>query len=472
MWASDLPAKIPRPQRLHSQPALERYHTKVVSNPHLNKSLTHASINKLLRDELRDATFRDIPDLIEHLLPTSALPNGCSPSQILSYIETQTKIGHISGSLFKDGQWQLDAFSLDKFATPSQELACASFFNVIGALAAQATDSVMKRLWVSHFHKQRLPGIRAVRQPDVALFDNHLDLESDVILRIATKPGPKEKPNFERLANSSQTFQTVRTTCQVKSNVSLISKARHELAGDAYFIFSSQDNRRYVLGISFCGTSFSLSLFDRAGALHSTTFDINGHPLKFIQLIAGLSLGADDVLGYDPTIEMQGQERFICVGDKRYQILNTEYISDMVRGRGTVCYRVSRDGAEYAIKDVWADRAREHTEIAMLQAAADANVQGVPTCMHTSVVCVNGREDSTSWPRQCIQPSHPHFTAIHHVEVREHRRHVITPFASPLISFTSKFELLSVLRDVINGKYFGAHSAFRMMMKRRQHTNT
>jgi Fungal protein kinase len=193
-----------------------------------------------------------------------------------------------------------------------------------------------------------------------------------------------------------------------------------------------------------------LSLFDRAGALHSKLFDINDYPSDFIRLVVGLSSCSNTLLGYDPTITSEAEGRFIHVNNTRYKILETEFIGDMIRGRGTVCYRVSWEGQEYAIKDVWADMSRTHTEVEFLKAAG--NIKGVPTYIDHMTVRIDSedRDDLTSWVRSHIPSTYYRYEKIKKVEVRQHQRVVMHPFASPLMQFKSKVEFLSVLRDVIH----------------------
>jgi hypothetical protein len=437
----------PSPIEAHSASLAEPVVAKVVSDPNPSKPLTHSHIDKILRNELKDAEFSNIPGLIDHIFPDSALPNGLSPQQILKHIENTTlKNGK---QLYKDGTWNLPLFTRDRFSSPKQEAGCAKLFNSIVALAASAGDAVqITRIWSSSYSNRGLPGSRATRQPDIVLLDNSHDtpLLPQTVLQSAISTTKTRKPVMPVGA-----FQTLGATCQVKSTSQRSSKAREELAQDAYFIFSSQDNRRYVLGISFCGVDIGLSLFDRAGALHSLSFDIDNHPLQFIRLIVGLSYCSDTLLGYDPTITTRAGCRYIRLNGADYQILSTEFIADMVRGRGTICYRAIRDEKEYAIKDLWADTGRSHQEVEFLQAAEENNIPGVPICCNSAVIRIDSqdRNDLTSWARECIQPTHKRYEDVKKVEVREHRRLVMQPFALPLMQFASKIELLSVLRDVI-----------------------
>jgi hypothetical protein len=420
--------------------------TKIGSDPNPDKLLTHSPLDVLLANETRDANFRSIAGLIEHVFPDSELP--LPPEDILTYIQEYPS----PGPLFVEGRWRLDLFSDDRFSTKGQEHNCSCFFNAVGALIALAGNrKEVPRIW-SCYSDRALPGIRASRRPDVALFDKtHCEgfYTPKRTLQRALHP-----PDVPSTADPNHNWGNIVSTSQIKSSPNGITAAQSQLLQDAYFIFSSQDNRRYVLGFGFCQASAFLSLFDRSGAIHSEIFDIDTHPCLFIRLISGLVFSTPTRVGYDPTIgrlERNGT-RFIRVGPDRYDLLDTVFIGDVVRGRGTVCYHVSRDGKEYAIKDIWTDSTRQHTERIFLDAAYKAGVSGVPTCITRIVVLVEGRKDSTSWARECVPPDH-RSPAKRDVEIRVHERLVLQPFATPLVQFRSKTELLSALRDVIQSEY-------------------
>lgn len=158
------------------------------------------------------------------------------------------------------------------------------------------------------------------------------------------------------------------------------------------------------------------------------------------------------ILGYDPTITFEGERRFLSVGDISYEILKTEFIGDMIRGRGTVCFHVSRGDKEYVVKDSWVDTGHSRSERDFLKSAGGAGVTGVPKFIADTIVQVNGRDDLTSWARACIEEKDRSFPALKFIDTRKHQRLLIEPFAVPLVHFKSKFELLSVLRDAIRSK--------------------
>lgn len=412
---------------------------KLSSEPGPNKELTVSHVGLALQTELKDAEFIKVHGLVDHIFPDATL--GISPEAVLAFS------GQQSHPIHTNGKWSLATFSPEGFTSLGQEDSCAHLLNAVGALATLAAGkNAPKRLWVPYNNKG-LPGIDATRQPDIGLFDNcDPPTSATEVIRLATsRELPPRCP--------TQTYQTLRSTCQVKSNTGGSSSARRQLRQDAYFAFSSQCNRRYFLGISFCGTKVALSLFDRSGCVHSKYFDVDEEPLTFIRLVAGLSSGSNTAIGYDPTItcDSKGDPTSIRIESQEYAVVRTEFIGDMIRGRGTVCYHARRNGTDYAVKDGWAKVALRPEED-MLRAAQ--GIRGVPVLVAAWDVQVDGRPDSTSWPRACIlySTSGPGADTLAKLEVRQHRRLVMTPFASPLTTFKSKVELLSALRDVIQGE--------------------
>jgi len=427
-----------QPLRARSVPLLVQ---KVSSNPDACKPLTHSSIDDLLTAELNNAVIKDIPGLLEHIIPDTALP--ASPSNILSEIN----LSYPTIAPQREGPLQLKSlFDLKSTHRCLTEESSARLFNIVTACAAKAARlPTVRRVWTAAYCNKGLPGIRATRRPDVALFDLLQPLPPDELLKRAQSRRPR--PLHEEKSHS---FHSLRSTCQVKCSPTHQLKSRGELAQDAYFIFSAQCNRRFVLGISLCGLEAGLSYFDRAGALHSILFPIDQTPLLFIRLVVGLSLGRDDMIGYDTTIS-DGPLRHIKVEDTYYQIVETLFISDMIRGRGTICYRASRDGKDFVIKDIWANVNNQPTEVEILKRIAENGIQGVPVFEQAAVVKNGGRTDTTAWARSCIPSTGPQRALLPRIETREHRRIVMSPFAKPLYEFQSKIELLTALRDAILG---------------------
>ncbi|KAF8959468.1 hypothetical protein BDZ97DRAFT_1387901 [Flammula alnicola] len=52
----------------------------------------------------------------------------------------------------------------------------------------------------------------------------------------------------------------------------------NQLTNGAYMVFSSQDERRFHIGVSFCQTEVRVYVFDRAGVIGSVKFDLQKEP--------------------------------------------------------------------------------------------------------------------------------------------------------------------------------------------------
>lgn len=187
------------------------YVAKLASNPAPNKDLTHNAIDHIIKDELKGHTLMDVPGLIEHVFPDSALPNGTIPQKIFSYIQNPPLAN--SPPLYKAGQWSLAPFSPDRFSKKGQELGAARFFNAICAMSALAAGSAMERAWTAEYATRGLSGISVTRQPDVILFDNELlgtRRPPQAILDAAFKqPIALTRKNLRRQRRGVESFQNL-----------------------------------------------------------------------------------------------------------------------------------------------------------------------------------------------------------------------------------------------------------------------
>lgn len=76
-------------------------------------------------------------------------------------------------------------------------------------------------------------------------------------------------------------------------------------------VFAAQDNRRFVLGFTICGSSMRVWLFDRLGGIASEPFDINKDGLRFVFVILGFLWMDEEQLGFDPTIISENNTRYV-----------------------------------------------------------------------------------------------------------------------------------------------------------------
>ena len=86
-----------------------------------------------------------------------------------------------------------------------------------------------------------------------------------------------------------------------------------EMNNYAYCIFEVQEFRRFVHAFSLYGKDARVSIYDRAGVVHSEKFDITTHPLSFLQMILAFAYFDDKDLGYDPSVKMEGNKRTINI---------------------------------------------------------------------------------------------------------------------------------------------------------------
>ncbi|KUI73954.1 hypothetical protein VM1G_09464 [Cytospora mali] len=138
------------------------------------------------------------------------------------------------------------------------------------------------------------------------------------------------------------------------------SQAGLDLARYAREVFAAQDNRRYVLGFTLCGSFMRLWEFDRLGAIASEKFDIHEDALQFVYTILGFIWASDTELGFDPTILTVDGQRFIQIernNQTEHLILDRVIrCSSCIAGRATICWKAHRKGSPQSplvVKDSW-----------------------------------------------------------------------------------------------------------------------
>ncbi|KAH6646842.1 hypothetical protein BKA67DRAFT_525584 [Truncatella angustata] len=188
---------------------------------------------------------------------------------------------------------------------------------------------------------------------------------------------------------------------ELKSNLSADkpSEAWLDLGRYAREVLAAQDNRRYVLGFTICGSAMRLWEFDRLGGIASDQFDVHKDALRFIRAILGFLWMSEEHLGFDPTI--------VTVGDKRYLEIMRDGIQERlvidrvmrrapcIAGRATTCWKAHREGearTPLVIKDSWQYTEREE-EGELLQNATDKGVVSIARYYHHETVQVAGKDD-------------------------------------------------------------------------------
>ncbi|RFU72772.1 serine threonine- kinase sgk2 [Trichoderma arundinaceum] len=171
-----------------------------------------------------------------------------------------------------------------------------------------------------------------------------------------------------------------------------------DLARYAREVFAAQDNRRFVLGFTLCGSLMRLWAFDRLGGIASERFDVNQDPLEFVSVVIGFLLMNNEQLGYDPTILKSGNRQYIEIQrDGQTEKLFLEQVifrQACIVGRATTCWKAYREGDKktFVVKDSWQYPER-HEEGLMLREADAKGVENIAKYHHHEVVRVGGIVD-------------------------------------------------------------------------------
>ncbi|KAJ6612801.1 hypothetical protein B0H10DRAFT_1881741 [Mycena sp. CBHHK59/15] len=378
----------------------------------------------MLVAEIDAAKLEDVPGLVTLLFPDDCLP--MRPTDILAALSSSS-----GGSkpLYRISKWQGCPDLTVASKNGDAETMLVKFFHKFGERVADVCRAAGKTLptenteWTAQFATDSVPDAPNTRYPDLLL----------------------------GIAGKRCRWVDIMIHGELKSSASGKTQSIVQLMNGAYLLFSSQDNRRFLISLSIIGYDIRVVIFDRAGMAVAKPFNIHQDPESFIRVLTGLMFANDPaVLGYDTTIKVTGAGRFIDVAGTQYKIIKTVFISDVIRGRGTVCWHVRHDGRDFVIKDIWADKSRPHTEAEILRMAQD--VEGVPKVVADVVVQINGVDDSTKNLRSTIrgpEDGKTLFEAYSNVEERVHRRLVLTPYALSLTSFKSRKELISIFIDVV-----------------------
>lgn len=167
-------------------------------------------------------------------------------------------------------------------------------------------------------------------------------------------------------------------------------------------VFAAQDERRFVLGFTLCGSLMRLWSFDRLGGIASERFDVNRNPLELITIVLGFLMMNNEQLGYDPTIVKSGMQRYIEVQrdgqTERFILDQLIFRQPCIVGRATTCWKAHRDGDDgetrrtFVIKDSW-QYPECNEEGLMLQEATRKGVTNMAKYYHHEVVQVGGIDD-------------------------------------------------------------------------------
>lgn len=311
---------------------------------------------------------------------------------------------------------------------PGWEAQMARHLNHFGKVIAEVTKCPIRREWTSARCQTPLSGSPHDRKPDIILCPT----------------GTKTDKLYH--------WRQVDGVLETSSTVAPAVKIRNTVMAKAFCMYTEQHARRYIVNAWIVGGRFGLAYYDRSGEVVAEYFYKSQHNL--VRLIAGLMFGTDQLLGYDPTVLRQdGHVTDVYVVGNRYQVVCTLFTSQVLRGRGTVCWLAKKDGQVVVIKDTWVDKDRQWEEASFLEECKGKGIDGVPTVIDKEDVLIDGKPDSTLARRD---PK----TDWTQVEDRAHRRLVTSPLCIPLSSFSSKSELMQGFIDILESTYFLLSGAY------------
>ncbi|KAF5327225.1 hypothetical protein D9619_005082 [Psilocybe cf. subviscida] len=288
---------------------------------------------------------------------------------------------------------------------------------------------------------------------------------SSVARAVALLGGPAERKPDLVLSSEPEgkgiCWENIHSTLQLKyKDTSRLRNGNSEqLSSDAFMAFSSQNTMRFFLGTSICGYTVRVYVFNRSGRVSSVPFSIHDDPESLVRLLIGLMMCPTNLLGLDASFSWNGKYFLVKIKGVDYRLLECVFRSKTIRGRGTTCWRAVRDdnpnGPEYAIKDTWTDTSRT-TEEELMEILE--GVEGIPILVAAEKLNHEDGRDVTSYFHQNVEQKRTtskgktkgeHKKQKRTIEVRQHWLLVMTPFAQPLPSFSSKKELLSALVDAL-----------------------
>ncbi|KAL7926153.1 hypothetical protein ACQKWADRAFT_281902 [Trichoderma austrokoningii] len=297
---------------------------------------------------------------------------------------------------------------------------------------------------------------------------------------------------------------------ELKSNPSadIPSKAWLDLGTYAREVLAAQDNRRFVLGFTLCGSLMRLWVFDRLGGIASEQFDVNKDGLRFVSTILGFLSMSEEQLGFDPTIVTANGQRFIEIkrndSTERLIIEGVMLRARCIAGRATTCWKAHREGhpqKPLVIKDSWQYTERDE-EGELLRDATDKGViniaryyyhetvqvhdtdddirgnvrggldvtkatnyrsepasvasrmrqgQGRSSSTATSKKRSSSQTDATLPPNKRRNSASPSKTTSNVIRNRIHRRVILSDYGTPIYKASSRAALLSALEGCIKG---------------------
>jgi hypothetical protein len=155
-------------------------------------------------------------------------------------------------------------------------------------------------------------------------------------------------------------------------------QALEGLVDASWFALQSTFGRRYVVTFALCGHVLVMCMVDHGGRVTTTEVDMEKHPLHWIQCIIAVTMGPDEMLGDDKSINAFRKDdprtddlpvedpptdsgHTMRLDDRDYRLNARLFRNPSALGRATSIYAATQmktkddptDHAQIAIKDFW-----------------------------------------------------------------------------------------------------------------------
>lgn len=442
---------------------------------------TVESVRNLIQGELKGAMITDADEVFDYFLSDEHI--GFNVSDAFKALTATRPKGE---RLYQNKAWY--GFP-DRSGLGCEEklgLYLERIGKVIDDRFLSKTQRKARKRWSAAFANNCVPDNSCNRKPDLVMVDSTFD---DRYQSATTK-------SVDEFG-----WWKIQGTIEVKKNMDAYGNALDQLQEYSRLIFRHQPHRRYVISAVILGSNMQLMVFDRSGCLATSLFNIDDEPIKFLRVIIGLLLIDDGRLGLDNTIRfMTRSQGTILVGGESYDFDDVLYVESVIRGRGTACYKITKESETHLVKDSWVDDSRDYKEGQILDFLGDnfahrqtmgqrAGAEGdgdpdpsghegtaeeypadfdllrhIPCIVVDEPVEFEGRADSTLALREA------HLTVtegedgkdirswtnpkLKVIEIRQHRRIMIKPVGRKLEDFSCLGELVKGLSHIAKGVVF------------------
>lgn len=387
-----------------------------------------------MKGEAKDGIWDLTDGLLERLFPLDALP--FDPAGILPQLRCKDGTPLHNGTRWKDWPgasktevavanfYEMLADAVYEIIQKGMLAYLKTYIRVFEAIDLLVLPDIDRWHWSPEFHKSGVPDKDSERKPDT----------------VQTK------------GSGAQSWRRIGSAHELKANIRAKLEAIFQLAGYSRLICKSQLDRRYVVGFALTGDEMTVVAFDRSGWVANKSFNIHKEPQKFLRTVIGHLFMDDANYGIDQTLRLRGEKRQIFVNKEWYDIVEIIHVESVLRGRATVCYHVRKDEKDYVVKDTWVDESRKEKESDILKRLNEsANIEHVPRIIADEPVLHNNERDTTRFLRESAIAKNP--KVLRNIEIREHRRMLIEPFAQRLEDFRTLIDLLVAMKDIAIGEH-------------------